>query len=243
MSNIKQQQIITMFDDISKRYDTANRILSMGIDVSWRKKACEMTLKALQQNHLHIVDVATGTGDMIIHWQNAMRNANLHIKRICGIDPSRGMLDVAKTKLPHTEFLQAEAIQLPLENESVDVLSIAYGLRNVVDTNAAFAEFARVIKQGGMLVILEFTKNQNPNFLASVMGFYTNKILPKLGGLISRNPKAYQYLPDSINNFFTTDELQQQLHHHGFERIHVECAAHVSTLYIGKNIRRVDAYQ
>lgn len=234
MSQVEQQQIIAMFDDISKSYDTANRILSMGLDVSWRKKACNFALQALGQNDIIIADVASGTGDMIIHWQNAAQNLGVQIARICGIDPSEGMLQIAHKKLPHIEFLRAEAVALPLDSSSVDILSIAYGLRNVVDTQAAFVEFARVLKDGGMLVILEFTKNENPSFMGSLMNFYTRKILPKIGGWISHNKQAYQYLPDSIEHFFTAEKLESTLASHGFKTLHSECAAQVSTLCVAQ---------
>ncbi len=236
MSQIGQQQIIAMFDDISKSYDTANRILSMGLDVSWRKKACNFALQALGQKEVYVVDVASGTGDMIVHWQNVAESMNVSLRRICGIDPSEGMLEIARKKLPNIELIRAEAIAMPLDSESVDILSIAYGLRNVVDTNAAFVEFARVLKEGGMLVILEFTKNENPSILGKMMHFYTRKILPTLGGLISRNKQAYQYLPDSIEHFFTTQKLEQELASHGFKTLHIECAAQVSTLCVAQKI-------
>ena len=234
--SVEQQKIIAMFDDISKSYDTANRVLSRGLDVSWRKKACRFALQALGQSELVIADVASGTGDMILHWQSASESLNVPIRKICGIDPSEGMLEIARKKLPNVEFLRAEAVALPLESASVDIISIAYGLRNVVDTHAAFVEFARVLKEGGMLVILEFTKNENPSLFGSLMGFYTRKILPKIGGLISRNMQAYQYLPDSIENFFTSQKLEDALASHGFRTLHSECAAQVSTLCVAQKI-------
>ncbi|RAX58248.1 bifunctional demethylmenaquinone methyltransferase/2-methoxy-6-polyprenyl-1,4-benzoquinol methylase [Helicobacter monodelphidis] len=224
-----------MFDSISERYDIANRVLSMGIDISWRKKGCQISLKEVQKTDVDIVDVACGTGDMIIHWREVATKLGVNIASICGIDPSAGMLEVARKKLQDTHFIQAEAIKIPLESESVDIISIAYGLRNVVDRDNAFKEFYRILRKGGILVILEFTKNENNGFLEQIAGFYTRKILPKIGGLISKNMAAYQYLPNSIEEFLTLSLLEQELRQNKLEPIYSKSySANISTLCISK---------
>lgn len=211
----KQENIVSMFDNIAKNYDIANRILSLGVDTRWRKEACLKAIKLLQnkpESNLQIVDVACGTGDMILNWLKYTINAN-----ITGIDPSTNMLKIAKEKLPkEISLIKGEAKRLEIPSESIDLLSIAYGLRNVVELDSALGEFTRVLKSGGVLVILEFTKKDKQNIFDIIASFYTRKILPLLGGLISKNYKAYKYLPNSVSDFLTLEELEDRLKTLGF---------------------------
>lgn len=234
----KQQEIIAMFDDIAGSYDLTNRVMSCGIDVSWRKIACKLAFKNLQKTEdLEIADVACGTGDMISHWQRNAQKDGVKIRSIVGLDPSDGMLAVARKKMPEISFIQCEATDLPLETESKDILSIAYGIRNVVERKKALGEFARVLKTGGILVILEFTKCENPSFLERLMGFYTKNILPFIGGIVSRNYRAYRYLPDSIEEFLTTNKLNCELSEVGFKPLYTRAfSAGVCTLFIAKKL-------
>lgn len=232
-----QEQIIKMFDAISSSYDLANRVLSLGIDISWRKEACKKALELQKNNELVIADIACGTGDMILHWQDFTKDKRVNF---IGVDPSSGMLEIAKDKLRDLLLLkklqlflaQAQELKI-LNNQSVDVLSIAYGIRNVVDIDLALKEFARVLKKDGVLVILEFTKNENKSVLGKLMQFYTKRILPIIGGLVSRNYKAYKYLPDSIQDFLSAEVLAEKLCKSGF-RIHTtkNYSANISTLII-----------
>lgn len=211
----KQENIVNMFDNIAKNYDIANRILSLGVDTRWRKEACLKAIKLLQnkpESNLQIVDVACGTGDMILNWLKYTINAN-----ITGIDPSTNMLKIAKEKLPkEISLIKGEAKRLEIPDGSIDLLSIAYGLRNVVELDSALGEFTRVLKSGGVLVILEFTKKDKQNIFDIIASFYTRKILPLLGGLISKNYKAYKYLPNSVSDFLTLEELEDKLKTLGF---------------------------
>lgn len=208
-----QDKIIKMFDDIASSYDITNRILSLGIDVRWRIEACKMALQILGDNKLNILDMACGTGDMINCWLKYVSN----IDSIIGIDPSVKMLDIARVKLPsNVKLINGEAGCISLDSSSIDLLSIAYGLRNVIRLDDALSEFSRVLKKGGLLVILEFTKKDNQNVFDKLALFYTSKILPLIGGLISRNYKAYKYLPDSIEGFLTLEELESNLNKFGF---------------------------
>lgn len=211
----KQENIVSMFDNIAKNYDIANRILSLGVDTRWRKEACLKAIKLLQnkpESNLQIVDVACGTGDMILNWLKYTINAN-----ITGIDPSTNMLKIAKEKLPkEISLIKGEAKRLEIPSESINLLSIAYGLRNVVELDSALGEFTRVLKSGGVLVILEFTKKDKQNIFDIIASFYTRKILPLLGGLISKNYKAYKYLPNSVSDFLTLEELEDMLKTLGF---------------------------
>ena len=231
----KQQKIVQMFDDIAGTYDTANRVLSMGIDIQWRKKACDETFARYTKPIELIVDVACGTGDMMGYWAKQAKKANRAIGKILGIDPSVGMTDVGKQKFPEFEFVISEATQLPLGNEIADILSISYGIRNVVKRQEAFVEFARVLKTGGYVVILEFTKDDKKGLLFGIKDFYMNKVLPKIGGFISKNKEAYEYLPSSIEGFLTSSMLQKELDVAGFETEFVKSfSMDISTLVIAK---------
>ena len=234
----KQEKIVTMFNDIAGTYDVANRVLSMGIDKSWRNKACNLAFDFYGKKKIEkIVDVACGTGDMIQHWKKIAKENNVEIENIIGIDPSVGMMAEGKKKLPEVDFIEAGAADMPLENESTDIISISYGIRNVVQRQEAFVEFARVLKKDGLVVISEFTKNEKKNPLDYVTDFYMNKILPTLGGLISRNKEAYTYLPNSIDEFLTTDNLCKELKIAGLEPIHVKAfSMNISTLIIARKL-------
>jgi len=234
----KQEKIVSMFNDIAGTYDIANRVLSLGIDKSWRNKACNKTFELYDKNEIErIVDVACGTGDMIEFWQKIAKKNGINLKNIIGVDPSVGMMEVAKKKLPEVEFIEAGAAQMPLDNACADIISISYGIRNVVQRQEAFDEFARVLKKGGLVVISEFTKNEKTSLLDHLTDFYLNKVLPTLGGLISKNKEAYTYLPNSIDEFLTTTNLCKELKQAGLEPIFTkEFSMKISTLIIARKI-------
>lgn len=234
----KQEKIVSMFNNIAGTYDIANRVLSMGIDKSWRNKACNKTFELYGKKDIEkIVDVACGTGDMILFWQQVAKENGINLKNIIGVDPSVGMMEVGKKKLPDVEFIEAYATQMPLIDKSADIISISYGIRNVVQRQEAFDEFARVLKKDGLVVINEFTKNKKENLLDHLTDFYLNKVLPILGGLISRNKEAYRYLPDSIDEFLTTENLCKELKQSGLEPVYVKAfSMNISTLIIAKKI-------
>lgn len=234
----KQEKIVSMFNNIAGTYDIANRVLSMGIDKSWRNKACNKTFELYGKKDIEkIVDVACGTGDMILFWQQVAKEDGINLKNIIGIDPSVGMMEVGKKKLPDVEFIEAYATQMPLIDKSADIISISYGIRNVVQRQEAFDEFARVLKKDGLVVINEFTKNKKENLLDHLTDFYLNKVLPVLGGLISKNKEAYRYLPDSIDEFLTTENLCKELKQSGLEPVYVKAfSMNISTLIIAKKI-------
>ncbi|MDD5158230.1 bifunctional demethylmenaquinone methyltransferase/2-methoxy-6-polyprenyl-1,4-benzoquinol methylase UbiE [Sulfurimonas sp.] len=235
-NNQKQEKIVSMFDDIAPTYDTANRVMSMGVDKSWRRKACDLAYKFYAKDSLDkIVDVACGTGDMMDFWRSRAEVNGIAVGEIVGVDPSVGMVGVAKEKYPKFNYHIAKATEIPLKNESADILSITYGIRNVVEREAALLEFNRVLKQSGLVVILEFMKNENPSTLGKVRDFYMNKILPKIGGFISKNIEAYEYLPNSIEDFSTVDNMKKELEAAGFEMLYAKSfSMDISTLLIAR---------
>jgi demethylmenaquinone methyltransferase/2-methoxy-6-polyprenyl-1,4-benzoquinol methylase len=234
----KQQDIIKMFNEIAKTYDIANRVLSMGIDKTWRRKACNLSFKLYGKERLErIVDVACGTGDLMIDWEKIAKQNGIEVDKITGIDPSVGMMEVGKTKIPNGEFIEAGAEDLPLEDESVDFISISYGIRNVVKREEGLKEFARVLKKGGLAVILEFTKNDKDDFLSNLTKFYMNKMMPTIGGLVSGSKDAYTYLPESIEAFITSDQMVEELKAVGLEPIFVKgYSMDISTTFIARKI-------
>lgn len=232
----KQEKIVSMFDDIAPTYDTANRVMSMGVDKSWRRKACDFAYGFYAKDSIDkIVDVACGTGDMMDFWKKRSETNGIAVGEIVGVDPSQGMVGVAREKFPKFNYHIAKATEIPLQDSSADILSITYGIRNVVEREAALREFNRVLKQGGMVVILEFMKNENPSMLGKIRDFYMNKILPKIGGFISNNLEAYEYLPNSIEDFSTVANMQNELRAAGFEIVYTKSfSMDISTLIIAR---------
>ncbi|UCN01035.1 bifunctional demethylmenaquinone methyltransferase/2-methoxy-6-polyprenyl-1,4-benzoquinol methylase UbiE [Sulfurimonas sp. SWIR-19] len=234
--DVKQEKIVSMFDDIASTYDTANRVMSMGVDISWRKKACDLAFDYYGKKNIDkIVDVACGTGDMMGYWQKQSHKADVQIAEFVGVDPSNGMVDVARRKFPDFSYHIAKATQIPLEDASADMLSITYGIRNVVERQEAFYEFNRMLKKDGLVVILEFMKDENKNILKKIRDIYMHKILPYVGAAISKNLEAYTYLPDSIENFVTIQGMQKELENAGFEMLHTQSfSMDISTLIIAR---------
>jgi demethylmenaquinone methyltransferase/2-methoxy-6-polyprenyl-1,4-benzoquinol methylase len=125
----KQEKIVTMFDDIASTYDLANRVLSFGIDIQWRKKGCDKAFEILDKKELtQVTDVATGTGDLLIYWKEQAKKNGVNIEKYVGVDPSVGMLEVARGKVDFAEFIEGKAQKLPIADESTDVISISLHL-------------------------------------------------------------------------------------------------------------------
>ena len=233
---VKQEKIVEMFDDIASTYDKANRVLSMGIDIQWRKKGCDKAFEILGKKSLtQVTDVATGTGDLLIYWREQAEKAGVSIEKYVGIDPSVGMLEVAKEKVDFAEFIVGKAQELPVEDTSSDIISISYGIRNVVDRVEALEAFHRALKPEGLVVILEFTKQERQGLFDKVVDFGMKKVLPRVGGFISKNYEAYKYLPDSIEEFLTTKMLCEELEEAGFEMKYTQSfSMGISTLLIAQ---------
>jgi demethylmenaquinone methyltransferase/2-methoxy-6-polyprenyl-1,4-benzoquinol methylase len=194
----KKQQVALMFDDIALRYDFLNRFLSAGIDITWRKKAL------LQLKELHpkqILDVATGTADLAI-----MASSLLKPEKITGIDISDGMLKVGQQKIDKLsltgiiELLNGDSETINFPDNSFDAVTVAFGVRNFQSLTNGLEEIKRVLKPGGKLVVLEFSKPALP-LLKQLYNFYMKIIAPGMATLFSKNKSAYQYLGESIQQF------------------------------------------
>ncbi|MBV9988681.1 MAG: bifunctional demethylmenaquinone methyltransferase/2-methoxy-6-polyprenyl-1,4-benzoquinol methylase UbiE [Chitinophagaceae bacterium] len=194
----KKEQVAEMFNSIASRYDFMNRFLTAGVDLRWRRK----TILQLQDIHPQLVlDVATGTADIAI-----LTHQLLHPQKITGIDISEGMLELGRKKLEQLglssqiELQQGDSEQLAFPANSFDAITVAFGVRNFQDLEKGLQEMLRVLRPGGRLAILEFSRPPNPIFRA-LCNFYTNVITPFIGRLFANNRKAYQYLNDSVQAF------------------------------------------
>jgi len=208
MKQHTESDIATMFDSIAPRYDFLNRLLSVQQDVRWRRQLIREIPTCHQGFY---VDVATGTGDVLI----AAEKARKGYTRFLGLDISEKMLQLADQKRGGLSFelQKASAESIPLETNSVDCLSISFGLRNVIQKEQAIREFQRVLKPGGTLLILEFF---TPEGIASkVFEWYFHHVLPRIGGLFSQ-ASAYRYLPDSVLSFYSHGQLVKRLQDNGF---------------------------
>ncbi|NLY03585.1 MAG: bifunctional demethylmenaquinone methyltransferase/2-methoxy-6-polyprenyl-1,4-benzoquinol methylase UbiE [Campylobacter sp.] len=233
-----QSRIIDMFNGIAPTYDKANRIMSFGLDVQWRKDAVASVLAKYVNSDIAIADIACGTGDMMGLWHERAKGYGTNIIRLVGIDPSSGMLEVARTKYPEFEFIESDATNSTLKSSSIDAISISYGIRNVVERIKALEEFNRILKVGGYLVVLEFTKPKKGGFASRCRDFYISKILPKIGEKISKNREAYEYLPDSIGDFLDIESFRRELENAGFKvEISKSYSFDVSTLFLAQKVR------
>ncbi|MFA6188973.1 MAG: bifunctional demethylmenaquinone methyltransferase/2-methoxy-6-polyprenyl-1,4-benzoquinol methylase UbiE [Sulfuricurvum sp.] len=232
----RQEKIVSMFNDIAPTYDRANRVLSMGVDTFWRRKACDLAYGYCGGKKIDsIVDVACGTGDMMGYWKRRAQTSGMNVSEIVGVDPSDGMVSVGRQKFPDMSFYIAPATKLPKGDGSADIISISYGIRNVVEREEGLREFNRVLKPGGLVVILEFMKNENPSVMGKVRDWYMNHVLPRIGGLISNNYEAYRYLPDSIEGFLSVGMLQKELESNGFEMLYTKSfSMDISSLMIAR---------
>ncbi len=202
-----------MFDAISGRYDLLNKVLSLGVDRSWRKKAISL----LQPLHpRHILDVATGTGDLVF-----LSDQLLHPERITGIDLSAGMLEVAGKRQHHRPrhaditFLKGDAEALPFDKDVFDAITVAFGVRNFGNLQAGLKEMLRVMKPGAMLVVLEFTTPRIFPF-RQLYDIYFKYLLPLLGSWTSGDRRAYRYLYESVQAFPDFDRFNQELLRAGY---------------------------
>src|ERR1700749_1238438 len=191
-SGTKKEQVADMFNNISKTYDFLNHFLSLGIDVIWRKKAIN-ELKSIQPKL--ILDVATGTGDFAFEALSILKP-----EKIVGVDISQGMLDIAKQKITKRglggqyEVKLGDSEKLPFEANEFDAVTVAYGVRNFENLEAGLADMFRVLKPGGKAVILEFSKPKNFP-IKQLYNFYFHYITPGIGRLLSKDLRAYTYLP------------------------------------------------
>ena len=212
-SNIgKKEQVAKMFTTISKNYDGLNRVISFGIDVTWRKKVLKIISK---NNPKQLLDIATGTGDL------AIMMASLQPDRIVGLDISEGMLEVGKEKVGKAnlsktiEMVLGDSENMPFKDNTFDAITVSFGIRNFANLNKGLTEIRRVLKPEGIFVVLE---TSNPTKFPYKQGyaFYTSFILPTIGKLFSKDKAAYSYLCESANSFPFGEAFDNILKKNGF---------------------------
>jgi demethylmenaquinone methyltransferase / 2-methoxy-6-polyprenyl-1,4-benzoquinol methylase len=211
-----QDNVRTMFDRIVPKYDLMNHVMTVGMDFRWRKMLARQAMDLDNRTSERVLDVATGTGDVVFEIRKA------GVPEVVGLDLSTGMIEEARRKAKkHREgvsFVVGDGMNLPFEDGSFDAVTISFGLRNMPDYAASVREMARVLKPGGRLVCLEMTPFRRP-FLGPLFKVYFEHVVPVIGWLVSRDYKAYKYLPDSVRAFPAADTLADIFHDAGLEDV------------------------
>jgi len=229
----KKQEVELMFDNISRRYDLLNRLLSLGIDVGWRKKALRMLRPYAPKR---ILDVATGTGDMAF-----LADRLLEPEEIAGIDLSAGMLEVARQRAgardkrgpARIEFRKGDAEHIEYPDQSFDAAMVAFGVRNFGDLQAGLREIHRVLRPDAPFIVLEFTRPRIFPF-RQLFQIYFRHLLPLIGAWTSGDKRAYQYLFESVQAFPDYERFVAEMERAGFVR--TECkplSLGICAIYIG----------
>jgi demethylmenaquinone methyltransferase/2-methoxy-6-polyprenyl-1,4-benzoquinol methylase len=226
----KKEQVALMFDNISPKYDLLNHLLSLGIDIQWRKKAIKLLSSAKPQT---ILDVATGTADF------AIQSLSLKPKNVIGVDISDGMLEIGRQKikkknLDHVITLEnGDSENLRFEDNNFDAVIVAFGVRNFENLENGLLNMNRVLKKDGKVIILEFSKPTSFPF-KQMYNFYFKSILPIIGNVISKDNSAYTYLPESVQAFPQGSKFLEILKKTGFNQTEcIQLTFGICSIYTG----------
>ena len=227
----KKSQVAHMFNNIARRYDFLNHFLSLGIDRYWRKKAIQILGK---NDPKLILDVATGTGDF------AIEAMNLNPVKIYGIDISVDMLELGRIKIKKKnlqdkiELLEGDSEQLFFDDNKFDAVTVAFGVRNFQNLEKGLKEMQRVLKPGGISIILEFSRPHNPVFI-KLYDFYSSRVAPAIGRIVSKDKAAYSYLYESVKAFPYGKQFGDILKETGFRNIQYKTMTFgIATIYISE---------
>lgn len=201
-----------MFGRIAGRYDLLNHLLSFNLDKRWRARTVKRVESILTRRDARVLDLCCGTGDLLI----ALKG-----QTVFGSDFCHPMLLEARRKSSRSPLFEADALALPLKDNSLDLITCAFGFRNLANYEKGLNELRRVLKPGGVAAILEFSQPTNPIF-GGLYRFFSMRILPRVGGMVSGSPDAYKYLPESIRKFPDAENLAAKIKAAGFERVEFE---------------------
>ncbi|MCU0247672.1 MAG: bifunctional demethylmenaquinone methyltransferase/2-methoxy-6-polyprenyl-1,4-benzoquinol methylase UbiE [Bryobacter sp.] len=204
-----------MFAQVAPRYDLLNHLLSLNIDRSWRRRTVARLDADLARPDARVLDLACGTGDLLAALQQQSAAA------VYGSDFCHPMLVAARPKTPRSPLFEADALRLPLRDDTFDVITVAFGFRNFANYRNGLVELRRVLRPGGTLAILEFTTPPNRLF-AAFYRWYSTRVLPRIGALISGSRDAYTYLPESVRKFPDAVQLESAMREAGFSEARFE---------------------
>jgi demethylmenaquinone methyltransferase/2-methoxy-6-polyprenyl-1,4-benzoquinol methylase len=206
-----------MFGRIARRYDLANHLLSFNIDRHWRAVTTRRVHSILERRDARVLDICCGTGDLLL----ALMKSPGCRAAVFGSDFCHPMLVAAREKIARAPVFESDALRLPIRDATLDLITVAFGFRNLANYRAGLEEMRRVLRPGGTAAILEFSQPTNP-FFAAVNHMYCRTILPIAGGMITGQPDAYRYLPESVRKFPEAPELADEMRSSGFEDVHFE---------------------
>ncbi len=208
-----------MFGRIAGRYDLLNHVLSFNLDKRWRARTVDRVAEILTRPNVRVLDLCCGTGDVFLAMEERSGKA------VIGSDFCHPMLVEANRKVAakrfRTPLFEADALALPLADASLDLITVAFGFRNLANYERGMKEMLRVLKPGGVAAVLEFSQPTNAAF-GALYGFFSTRVLPWVGGMVSGSQDAYSYLPESIGRFPGADELASQMRSAGFAHVEFE---------------------
>ena len=221
-----------MFAGIAKRYDLLNHLLSGNVDKRWRRIVAERVREKVTLENIgnsRILDVACGTGDLSL---TLFENTGA---RVVGTDFCRPMLEIAAGKTSERiPLIEGDALDLPFRDGAFEVVTIAFGLRNLASVEGGLAELRRVLKPGGWVAVLEFSRPANA-MMRPLFGLYFTRVLPLMGGLVSGSRMAYSYLPASVQKFPDQEQLSLLIQQAGFEQVQYEnLTGGIAALHMGR---------
>ena len=228
----KKNQVARMFDGIAHRYDFLNHFFSLGIDVLWRK-ACIRILR--KESPKRMLDVATGTADFAI--EAVRMGLDVHV---FGVDISAGMLEVGRRKVAdrgwtdRIDLIQGDSVALPFDDGHFDCFTVAFGVRNFEDLQGGLRDMLRVMRPGGLGLVLEFSKPKHFP-IKQVFGLYFKYVMPTLGRWVSKDPAAYTYLPESVQAFPEGEDFLVQMREAGYVDVQASSlTGGIATIYTGR---------
>jgi demethylmenaquinone methyltransferase/2-methoxy-6-polyprenyl-1,4-benzoquinol methylase len=208
-----------MFARVAHRYDLANHLLSFNIDRTWRARTVKRVRHLVERPGARVLDICCGTGDLMLAIEPFGGGP------VMGTDFCHPMLTAAREKIARrgarAVVFESDALRLPLRDAGLDLITVAFGFRNLANYESGLLEMRRVLRPGGLAAILEFSQPSNRVF-GTLYEFYSRRILPRIGGLLTGSPDAYQYLPESVRKFLSPDELADHMRNAGFVDVRFE---------------------